>query len=156
MEKTFFINNEEVKISNITKNTSELQFEFNGRLYHYTIQPNGFVFSNGKKIMAKNSGSGEILYKDMIHKVEKEDRSRRKRGAANDAGSMLSPMPGKIFKILSEVGAEVKKGETILILEAMKMEHSVKASDDGVIDKIFFQEGELVDGGVPLVSLKDS
>jgi 3-methylcrotonyl-CoA carboxylase alpha subunit len=66
---------------------------------------------------------------------------------------MMSPMPGKIFKVLKEVGEKVNKGDTILIMEAMKMEHPVKATSDGVIDNIFYKEGTQVDGGVELVSI---
>ena len=82
-----------------------------------------------------------------------EPLSKKNRNQAAEAGAMISPMPGKIFKIVKEVGQTVKKGDTILIMEAMKMEHPVKASSDGVIKNIFFQEGQQVDGGVELVSI---
>ena len=67
---------------------------------------------------------------------------------------MISPMPGRIFKIFKKVGNQVKAQETILIMEAMKMEHAIKATQDGIIEEIPFNEGELVDGGVELVRLK--
>ena len=60
----------------------------------------------------------------------------------------------KIFKILKEAGAEVKKGEAILILEAMKMEHSIRSDKDGKVKKIFFQVGQLVQGGVILAEVE--
>jgi 3-methylcrotonyl-CoA carboxylase alpha subunit len=76
-------------------------------------------------------------------------------GSAADVGAMTSPMPGKIFKILKEVGEAVKQGETILIMEAMKMEHPVKATRDGKIKEITYKVGEQVAGGVELVVLED-
>jgi pyruvate carboxylase subunit B len=63
-------------------------------------------------------------------------------------------MPGKIFKILKSQDSEVKKGETILILEAMKMEHAIRSDKDGKVKKIFFNVGELVQGGVILAEVE--
>jgi 3-methylcrotonyl-CoA carboxylase alpha subunit len=62
-------------------------------------------------------------------------------------------MPGKIFKILRGPGEEVKKGEPILILEAMKMEHSIRSDKDGKVKKISYQVGELVQGGAVLAEV---
>ena len=63
-------------------------------------------------------------------------------------------MPGKIFKILKNEGDQVNKGETILILEAMKMEHPIKSDKDGVIKKIYFKLNEQVSGHVPLALIE--
>jgi 3-methylcrotonyl-CoA carboxylase alpha subunit len=70
------------------------------------------------------------------------------------SGGLTSPMPGKIFKVLKDIGSEVKKGEPILILEAMKMEHSIRADKDGVLKKIHYKIGELVQGGVSLAEVE--
>ena len=64
-------------------------------------------------------------------------------------------MPGKIFKVLSEIDKPVKAGETILILEAMKMEHAIKSPIDGIIKAIHFNEGDIVDGSVELAEVTD-
>jgi len=69
-------------------------------------------------------------------------------------GSLQSPMPGKIFKIHLKTGAKVKKGEAVLIVEAMKMEHTIKAPKDGIIKEIFFKEGDQVQGGVLLCEIE--
>ncbi|MFG1513882.1 biotin/lipoyl-containing protein, partial [Halobacteriovorax sp. ZH3_bin.1] len=63
------------------------------------------------------------------------------------------PMPGKILKVHVELGQEVKIGDALIVMEAMKMEHTVKASRDGKIDAILVQEGQTIDGGVDLVEL---
>ena len=65
-------------------------------------------------------------------------------------------MPGKVFKVLHNEGAEVKKGTTILILEAMKMEHPITAPHDGVIKKIHFKEGELVSADAVLAEMQEN
>ncbi len=69
------------------------------------------------------------------------------------AGGLNSPMPGKIFKVMAAEGDKVTKGQTILILEAMKMEHAIKADKDGVLKKVFFKVGEQVQGGVALAEI---
>ena len=62
-------------------------------------------------------------------------------------------MPGKIFKLLVNVGDEVKAGETLLSTEAMKMETNVKAKEDGVVKEVLFKEGDQVQQGDLLVIL---
>jgi 3-methylcrotonyl-CoA carboxylase alpha subunit len=69
------------------------------------------------------------------------------------AGSLAAPMPGKIAQVLVKTGATVKKGEALLILEAMKMEHTIAAPADGVVKEILFVAGEQVLEGAQLVVL---
>jgi 3-methylcrotonyl-CoA carboxylase alpha subunit len=66
-------------------------------------------------------------------------------GAEQIAGGCVAPMPGKIIKVLVTAGQAVTKGMVLVILEAMKMEHSVAASEDGVVTKVAVSEGEQVD-----------
>jgi biotin carboxyl carrier protein len=80
-------------------------------------------------------------------------RKNRSKSKGKDVGEMKSPMPGKILKILVSIGAEVEIGTPILVMEAMKMEHTIKASKKGVVEKILFKEGDQVQGGVELVKL---
>ena len=59
----------------------------------------------------------------------------------------------KILKIFIKEGSEVEPGTPILVMEAMKMEHTIKASKKGVVEKIHYKEGDQVQGGVELVKL---
>ena len=68
--------------------------------------------------------------------------------------SIKSPMAGTIWKIVKAVGDDVDYGDTVLILESMKMEIPVEADSSGIVQKILVAEGEVVDEGVPLVELK--
>jgi biotin carboxyl carrier protein len=61
-----------------------------------------------------------------------------------------APIPGKVFKIIAKVGSAVKAGDTILILEAMKMENEITASVDGTVKEILVSEGQTVNTGDPL------
>lgn len=58
--------------------------------------------------------------------------------------SLKAPLPGNIFKILKNVGDEVKKGETVMIMEAMKMENNIQSEKDGKIANIKVREGDSV------------
>ena len=75
--------------------------------------------------------------------------------AAGGAGSIKvsSPMPGKILAVKANVGDSVKKGQVILILEAMKMENEVVAPDDGTIASIDVTVGASVESGDTLATL---
>ena len=65
-------------------------------------------------------------------------------------GACVAPMPGKVVKLLVAEGQKVEAGDVLLILEAMKMEHSVKAPDSGVVEKVLVSEGEQVDADAVL------
>ncbi|MEX0638356.1 MAG: biotin/lipoyl-containing protein, partial [Burkholderiales bacterium] len=69
-------------------------------------------------------------------------------------GSLAAPMPGKVIALLVETGARVEKGAPLLILEAMKMEHTISAPADGVVKAIHFAAGEQVPEGAELLTLE--
>jgi len=70
------------------------------------------------------------------------------------AGSLAAPMSGKVVKVLTQTGAKVSKGDPLLILEAMKMEHTIAAPKDGVVKEIHYGAGEQVPEGAELVALE--
>jgi acetyl/propionyl-CoA carboxylase alpha subunit len=74
-------------------------------------------------------------------------------GAASD-GAILSPMPGRIVSVAVEAGQAVTKGQTLLTLEAMKMEHALAAPFDGVVAELTAVAGGQVSEGVVLVKLE--
>ena len=75
--------------------------------------------------------------------------------AAVAAGSIevAAPMPGKILNVKAGVGTAVKKGDVILILEAMKMENDVVAPEDGTVASINVSAGDAVEAGDVLATL---
>ena len=79
-------------------------------------------------------------------------RSRTRRG---HAGGLESPMPGVVTRVMVAAGDTVSKGQPLLALEAMKMEHVIRAPRDGTIKSIAARAGEMVNGGVPLVELDE-
>ena len=69
-------------------------------------------------------------------------------------GGLSSPMPGKIIACHVKVDQEVSKGQTLMVVEAMKMEHSIVAAHDAVISALNFREGDQVEEGDVLLSFK--
>ena len=70
------------------------------------------------------------------------------------AGSLTAPMPGRIVKVMTTPGAKVDKGDALLILEAMKMEHTITAPKEGTVKSVHYAAGEQVLEGAELVSLE--
>jgi 3-methylcrotonyl-CoA carboxylase alpha subunit len=72
-------------------------------------------------------------------------------------GSNLhAPMNGTLVALLVNIGVAVTKGDTLLVMEAMKMEHTIVAPSDGMVTEFYFQAGELVDGGSELLAFEAS
>nr|WP_315486234.1 acetyl/propionyl/methylcrotonyl-CoA carboxylase subunit alpha [uncultured Undibacterium sp.] len=74
--------------------------------------------------------------------------------AEAEGGRLTAPMPGKIVAVVVKNGQEVKKGEALLIMEAMKMEHTISAPHDGVVDEVLYAVGDQVTEGAPLLNFK--
>ena len=89
---------------------------------------------------------GDILFKIMprFKSVNQEVKD----------GGLIAPMPGKVIDLKVKVGSKIKKGDTLVILEAMKMEHTVKATEDGVVDELFISNHDQVENGALLMVIK--
>ena len=84
-----------------------------------------------------------------------DDRRQRARpGGADPQQSLSAPMPATVLKVLVEPGRAVKRGDTLIILEAMKMELPIRAGADAVVGAVRCREGELVRPGAILVELE--
>ena len=90
------------------------------------------------------------------HGVEFIDPRLASQAATGTAGRLVAPMPGTIIRIAVEEGQEVVKGAALVVVEAMKMEHTVAAPRDGRIKALKFAVGDLVDEGAELLVLEDA
>jgi 3-methylcrotonyl-CoA carboxylase alpha subunit len=88
--------------------------------------------------------------------LEREAGGRLRRKAAGHGGGLEAPMPGLVTRVMIVAGDEVKKGQPLVALEAMKMEHVIRAPRDGRVSRVAAQRGEMVQGGVALVELEGS
>ena len=68
-------------------------------------------------------------------------------------GGLVAPMPGKVIEVKVKKGDKVKAGDTLIIIEAMKMEHSIKASENGKVTKLMVSLNQQVDNGATLLVL---
>ena len=77
-------------------------------------------------------------------------------GGSGDSGGMTAPMPGKILEILCDVDDEVEAGQTLIVMEAMKMEHRIAANVSGTIAEIHHEVGEQVEAGATLIDIEET
>jgi 3-methylcrotonyl-CoA carboxylase alpha subunit len=89
-----------------------------------------------------------------VYVIERGREGERPRTRSH-GGSLAAPMPATVRKINVAPGDPVKPGEVLIVLEAMKMELPVRAPAAGVVKALLCSEGELVQPGVPLVTLED-
>ena len=69
------------------------------------------------------------------------------------AGRLTAPMPGRVTQLMVEPGTSVRRGQPLIVIEAMKMEHTVTAPADGVVEAVRFAPGDLVEEGAELIAL---
>lgn len=98
-------------------------------------------------------GNGErvILADGVPHRLILEDPAARSGDQEGAAGSLTAPMPGKVIQVLVATGQSVTRGQALLVLEAMKMEHTITAPVDGTMTEVLVQAGDQVGDGDVLV-----
>ena len=100
--------------------------------------------------------AGEITLQLEGREYRLFDASQRRRPAPTRAGDLHAPTAGKIIRVLVQPGEHVKAGATLLILEAMKMEHTITAPAAGKLNAFRFAVGEQVSEGAELVDFTKS
>ena len=109
----------------------------------------------------EREGSYRVLLLGQRYDVRVEDEGTRRAARARKARKpseeeyflVRSPIPGLIFDVPATEGQEVKQGEILVIVEAMKMENELRAPRDGVVKATFVVPGDSVDKGTPLITL---
>jgi biotin carboxyl carrier protein len=82
-------------------------------------------------------------------------RSRQRAGASEQGVKKITaPMPGKVVRILAAVGAQVEAGQSVIVIEAMKMQNELKAPKSGAVKKINVVEGAAVEAGQSLAEIE--
>ena len=103
------------------------------------------VAVNGKRSVFLHGTTHVLLRDDPLHLVEA--------GGAH-GGGLTAPMPGKVVALLAQPGQKVDKGTPLLILEAMKMEHTITAPAAGTVKAFCYAAGEQVADGAALVEFE--
>ncbi|MFT0213825.1 acetyl/propionyl/methylcrotonyl-CoA carboxylase subunit alpha [Pseudomonas sp. F1_0610] len=99
---------------------------------------------------------GNTLYLELdgqIHSISAVDSIALAEAAAHPQGGLTAPMNGSIVRVLVSPEQQVAEGDVLVVLEAMKMEHSIRAPHAGTVQAIFCSEGEMVSDGMVLVEI---
>ena len=140
----------------------KLTAKVDGRTYELEAsepEPNVYLFKHDNQIhqifVSPNEKSGEPFavnadgnnFEIKIFDPKRLRGTGAGNGTAEGASEIKTAMPGKVVRVLTEVGAEVKQGDGVIIVEAMKMQNEMKSPKDGVIKEIRFAEGATVNAG---------
>ena len=114
---------------------------------NYTITVNGNVYD---VVVEEGASTGAAPVAPAAPKAAPKAAAP---AGAQGAVKVNAPMQGKILKINASAGASVKKGDAVLVLEAMKMENEICAAQDGVIASVEVAVGDMVEGGDVLATM---
>lgn len=116
---------------------------------NYTITVNGNVYD----VTVEEGAAGAATSAPKAASPKAAAPKAAPKAAGQGSVKVNSPMPGKILSVKTSVGQAVKKGEVLMILEAMKMENEVVAPEDGTVASIDVAAGDSVEAGVVLATL---
>lgn len=91
---------------------------------------------------------------EIIDAQSKYQNSRNRNTDHQGEKVIVTPMPGRVVRIPVKKGQQVSKGQTVIVISAMKMESEYKAPTDGVVKKIYVREGDTIQGHQPLVEIE--
>eukprot|EP00388_Colpodella_angusta_P004880 GDKJ01015584.1.p9 GENE.GDKJ01015584.1~~GDKJ01015584.1.p9 ORF type:complete len:167 (-),score=19.25 GDKJ01015584.1:710-1210(-) len=147
-EKQLIVNSENIEIDTVA-----LDANTNHLLYHnksYTVE---VVQLNKEEKTATVKVNGNLYH---LNIKDQFDQLLKQLGMDNLALTKIqqvkAPMPGLVLSVLVTDGDEVKKGDNLLVLEAMKMENMIKSPTDGIIKKVSVKQGDKVEKNELLIS----
>lgn len=120
---------------------------------HFNITVNGAAYDVTVEELA--AGAAPVAAAPAAPKAAPAPAAAPKAAAPAAAGavSVKAPMPGNILDVKVSVGAAVKAGQVLVILEAMKMENEISAPQDGTIASVDVRKGDVVDSGALLCTM---
>lgn len=122
----------------------------------YTITVNGKSYDVTVQKKRESSATSVSVPKDfpVITPVAPAPAFKSQSAVGGEREKVVAPMPGKVIEIKVRVGDSVKKGEELIIMEAMKMHNPILAANEGVINELFVKVNDLVQSGQPLISIR--
>jgi len=157
MEKKIILDGREI-VGDLTSNGKSVEISLKNQSYNFelvSLQGDLLVVQtkDGQRrhLHVSRSSTGQMLIDFEGRNFALEESQGRMLQPKHHDIRPRAPMPGKIMKILKQKGELVKKGDPLIIMEAMKMEHTIRAGRDGKIKEIFCRPGDLVAGGMDLL-----
>ena len=144
----------------------------NDRAFAVDVLPDGRVSVDGETFAASDASGGRVIvdgqpawvardgdtrwvfFQGRAYVLTEQRAARRRRGVQHD-GALSAPMPATVRRMHVREGDRVKAGDTLIVLEAMKMELPIRATAGGTIRALHCAEGELVQAGVPLIDVEE-
>jgi biotin carboxyl carrier protein len=122
----------------------------------YLFKHDGRVFECHVDRNEKNRNQFNVQLKNqpftiIIHDPKRLSGSQGKQEQDDGIAEIVAPMPGKVVRLLVEAGSEIKAGDGVIVVEAMKMQNEMKSPKDGVVKEIRAAAGDTVNGGDVLV-----
>lgn len=118
--------------------------------------PGVFVLQDGLRsetfLCVRDGPAVHLFWRGVVYGL-REERAGGRTAPRHASGALEAPMPGKVIAVRVAVGQAVKKGEELLVIEAMKMENALRAPRDGIVKSVSAQPGDRVNPGVVLVEL---
>jgi 3-methylcrotonyl-CoA carboxylase alpha subunit len=121
------------------------------------VSPGRWLARQGSRVepfACVREGDAVHLFWGGVVYVLREEKEGERRVQRHQGGALEAPMPGKVIKVSVEPGQAVKKGDEVLVIEAMKMENALRAPADGVVKSISAKVGDMVAPGVVLVDIE--
>jgi biotin carboxyl carrier protein len=141
----YFINNEETHFDAVANSDGTYHILFNGKSYHVEMLENR---SDGLSLKINNQKTQVKIKNELEDLLSKMGMDKALGHSMNE---LKAPMPGMVLKIGVKVGDIVKKGDGLLVLEAMKMENNIKALGDATVSEILINSGDKVEKNQVLI-----
>ena len=154
---TFEFENTEYDFEYKQKRNQKFLFSNNKEAFIYSSDEDGIdmIFDGKRHYSRVTVSKNNILVHMPFGDVMLELKPRFKMpGTEVTIGGLIAPMPGKVIDVQVKKGKKVKAGDTLVILEAMKMEHSIKASEDGTVSELLISVNDQVENGALLMVVK--
>jgi biotin carboxyl carrier protein len=101
----------------------------------------------------RNGGDTWIFFDGQVHVISQARAAVRRGSGRDDEAALSAPMPATVISVQTAAGQPVRRGDVLVMLEAMKMELPIRAPRDGVVRRVACRAGEIVQPGVPLLEM---
>jgi 3-methylcrotonyl-CoA carboxylase alpha subunit len=119
--------------------------------------PGIFVLRDGRRAvrfhLAREGATAHLFWEGSVYELT-EEREGGRPSRRHEGGALEAPMPGRVAAVKAEPGQRVKRGEELLVVEAMKMENALRAPRDGVVGAVHVAVGDMVAPGRPLLEIE--